>query len=206
MGFAKGKAHVIKQMDKTALRKLYLEKRLLLTEEEIDRKSQAIHDLLFSRLMIHRYDKIHCYLPVQDKKEVDTNRIIQTLHKDFPANVYVPKIHTDGILTHHIFERHTPIELNRWGVPEPANEGINSEDFFNTDDDILVIVPLLVYDKKGNRIGYGKGYYDRFLACKTENTLTVGLSFFEPEEYILDTELTDIPLNYVFTPERVWGG
>src|SRR5690606_18077321 len=103
-----------------------------------------------------------------------------------------------------LFEKETPLKLNQWNVPEPVNKGQTSEEFFHTDDDILVIVPLLVYDKKGNRIGYGKGYYDRFLAHKTNNTLIVGLSFFEPEEHIPDAEETDVPLDYAFTPQRVW--
>lgn len=192
-------------MNKSTLRKVYLEKRLLLTEAEVAAKSKAIKDLLFSRLMIHRYDRVHCYLPVKDKKEVNTQLIIDTLHKDFPASVYIPKIYPGGILTHHPFEKETPLELNPWNVPEPVNEGVSSAEFFDTDDNILVIVPLLVYDKKGNRIGYGKGYYDRFLAHKTANTLIVGLSFFEPEDLIPDTEETDVPLDYVFTAGRVWG-
>ncbi len=191
-------------MNKSTLRKAYLEKRLLLTDEEVVAKSKAIKELLFSRLMIHRYDKVHCYLPVIDKKEVDTQPIIDTLHKDFPVSVFVPKIHPGGILTHHLFEKETTLELNPWNVPEPVNEGQTSEEFFNTDDDILVIVPLLVYDKKGNRIGYGKGYYDRFLSYRTENTLIVGLSFFEPENLISEVEKTDVPLDYTFTAGRVW--
>ncbi|WP_304231834.1 5-formyltetrahydrofolate cyclo-ligase [Jiulongibacter sediminis] len=192
-------------MNKSALRKAYLEKRLLLTDDEVAAKSKAIKELLFSRLMMHRYDRVHCYLPVKERNEVDTSYILDTLHADFPVSVYVPKIEPDGILTHHLYEKDTALELNKWNVPEPVNEGVSSSDFFNTDDDILVIVPLLAYDKSGNRIGYGKGYYDRFLSLKTESTLTVGLSFFEPEEHIPDTEETDIPLEYVFTPKRVWG-
>ena len=191
-------------MNKSALRKAYLEKRSALSDEMVASKSKAIKELLFSRLMMHRYDRVHCYLPVKERNEVDTNYILQTLHADFPVSVYVPKIEPDGILTHHLFEKDTLLKLNQWNVPEPVNEGISSQKFFETDDDILVIVPLLAYDKNGNRIGYGKGYYDRFLSLKTENTLTVGLSFFEPEERFSDTEETDIPLDYVFMAGKVW--
>ncbi len=191
-------------MTKDEMRQYYLKKRSSLSKEDLLSKNKAIKDLLFSRLMVHRYDKVHVYLPVIDRNEVDTRPVISTLLDDFPASVYVPKIQKNGILTHHIFDKYTLLKNNKWGVPEPENEGISSKDFFNTHDDILVIVPLLAYDKKGNRVGYGKGYYDRFLAHKTENTLVVGLSYFEPEEFISDAEDTDVPLNYTFTPGRVW--
>ena len=191
-------------MKKKELRTHYLAKRGLLSEEEVSRQSLAIKDLLFSRLRIHRYDKIHCYLPVGANKEVDSSIFIQTLLEDFPVEVYVPKIHKGGILTHHKFEANTKTEPNKWGVPEPLSEGVSSDEFFDTDDDILVIVPLLAFDIKGNRVGYGKGYYDRFLALATENTLITGLSFFEAEEAIEDAEETDIPLHHAATPKRVY--
>ncbi|MGR3811201.1 5-formyltetrahydrofolate cyclo-ligase [Jiulongibacter sp. NS-SX5] len=191
-------------MNKAELRKSYLLKREQLTETMVANKSLGVKNLLFSRLMMHRYDRVHCFLPVKEKMEVDTRLILDTLQRDFPVDIYVPKIHSEGILTHHQYTESTPLKLNKWNVPEPENEGLSSPDFFNTDDDILVIVPLLAYDRKGNRIGYGKGYYDRFLSHKTQNTLTVGLSFFPPEEQFSATEETDIPLDYIFTPERVW--
>lgn len=191
-------------MKKSVLRKAYLEKRFLLSPKEVSEKSLAIKELLFSRLMMHRYDKVHCFLPVKDRNEVDTSIITDTLHKDFPVDVYVPKIGENGILTHHLFETATPTKENKWGVPEPTTEGVTSEEFFDTDDDILVIVPLLAYDKKGQRVGYGKGFYDRFLELATENTTTVGLSFFEAEDEIEDVEETDVPLNHVVTEKRVY--
>lgn len=191
-------------ISKSEWRSLYLSKRAELKDIEHQKKSLAIKDRLFSKLMMHRYDRIHTYLPVLERQEVDTRSIVETLHRDFPVSVYVPKIQENGILSHHLITDSTPLLPNRWNVPEPTNEGISSSTFFDTDDDILVIVPLLVYDKAGNRIGYGKGYYDRFLSSKTANTTTVGLSFFEPEELFEDAEDTDIPLDYVFTPERVW--
>jgi 5-formyltetrahydrofolate cyclo-ligase len=191
-------------MKKAALRKKYLKKRLELSTEDVAEQSLKIKDLLFSRLMMHRYDKVHCYLPISGKNEVDSTLIINTLHADFPVSAYVPKVGEDGILSHHLYEKDTPIELNKWGVSEPLSEGISSEKFFATDDDILVIVPLLAFDKKGQRVGYGKGFYDRFLENATENTTITGLSFFEAEEDIEDKGETDIPLHHVVTPKRVY--
>ena len=66
----------------------------------------------------------------------------------------------------------------------------------------VVFVPLLAYDKKGNRIGYGKGFYDRFLqSCKPK--LIVGLSFYEPEQELIESGQHDIPLHYCVHPKGI---
>jgi 5-formyltetrahydrofolate cyclo-ligase len=64
----------------------------------------------------------------------------------------------------------------------------------------VVFVPLLAFDKNGNRVGYGKGFYDNFLAKCREDVIKIGLSFFEPEEIIDDVFKTDIRLDYCVTP------
>jgi 5-formyltetrahydrofolate cyclo-ligase len=67
----------------------------------------------------------------------------------------------------------------------------------------VVFVPLLAYDKQGNRVGYGKGFYDKFLSlCKPE-VVKIGLSFFEPEDLIDDVFENDVKLDYCVTSERV---
>ena len=68
----------------------------------------------------------------------------------------------------------------------------------------MVFIPLLAYDKTGNRVGYGKGFYDRFLAqCKPE-TLKIGLSFFEAENEDFITSEDDVRLDYCVTPNQVF--
>jgi 5-formyltetrahydrofolate cyclo-ligase len=191
-------------MNKKELRKLFLQKRKELSQEERAIKSQRIHDLLFSRLMMHRYDRIHIYLPILSKNEVDTEIIINTLLRDFSPTLFAPKITAKGIMTHHEFHSLGDFAANKLGIPEPKNSnGLSHEKFFEIDDDILVIVPLLTFDKKGYRVGYGGGFYDRFLAHKTENTTTVGLSFFEAEDKIPEQNEFDIPINHCVTSERV---
>ena len=66
----------------------------------------------------------------------------------------------------------------------------------------VVFIPLLAFDKQGNRVGYGKGFYDKFLAECNPNTIKIGLSFFEPEELISDVNTKDIQLYYCVTPNR----
>ena len=65
----------------------------------------------------------------------------------------------------------------------------------------LVIVPLLAFDKKGYRVGYGKGFYDRFL--QNSKTLKIGLSFFAPTEEIIDVHLNDVRLDKCITPAGI---
>ena len=68
----------------------------------------------------------------------------------------------------------------------------------------MVFVPLLSFDKNGYRVGYGKGYYDKFLANCREDLVKVGFSFFEPVVKIEDVDGYDIPLNYCLTPENFY--
>ena len=68
----------------------------------------------------------------------------------------------------------------------------------------MVFVPLLAFDLKGHRVGYGKGFYDNLLAsCKPE-TIKVGFSFFDAEAEIEDVFSGDIPLDYCVTPKQVY--
>ncbi len=68
----------------------------------------------------------------------------------------------------------------------------------------VVFIPLLSFDYKGNRVGYGKGYYDRFLLNCKEECLKIGLSFFEEEQCVFDVEDTDISLDFCVTPKQVY--
>lgn len=67
----------------------------------------------------------------------------------------------------------------------------------------MVLVPLLAYDKNGHRVGYGGGFYDKFLAeCKT-GCKKVGLSFFPPLDFLLPSEAYDITIDCIVTPDGV---
>ena len=90
------------------------------------------------------------------------------------------------------------LELNKYGIPEPKNGKKIKNNLID-----VVFVPLLSYDKKGNRVGYGKGFYDRFLSTQKNNIIKVGLSFFGPEETVEKKEF-DQSLDYCVTPEKVF--
>ena len=92
----------------------------------------------------------------------------------------------------------TKIKKNSYNIPEPV-EGIEVPD---TKIDV-VFVPLLAYDEEGNRVGYGKGVYDRFLKKCRPETIKIGLSFFSPEEKIEDVSSNDIKLDFCVTPNGI---
>jgi 5-formyltetrahydrofolate cyclo-ligase len=102
-------------------------------------------------------------------------------------------------MKHFLLTDNTIIKKNEYNIPEPV-DGIE----ISNDKIEVVFIPLLAFDKKGNRVGYGKGFYDKFLSnCKPE-TLKIGLSFFEAENEISDVFDGDIGLDYCVTAEGIY--
>ena len=188
-------------MEKSVLRKEYLKKRKDLSLADMNAFSVKIHDWLFASFPIHNYATIHSFLPIKRKNEVDTGLIITTLRKDFTASIVIPKSHEDGTLTNYILKEDTILLENKFGVPEPINDSPLTVDAQDID---LVLLPLIIFDKQGYRVGYGKGYYDRFLAQCRRDVVKIGVSFFEPIEQILDANDQDMKLDYCITPNGIW--
>lgn len=113
--------------------------------------------------------------------------------------VVVPKVYTDHILRHYLLTDSTILQPNKWNIPEPVN-GVEVP----ASKIDVVFVPLLAFDQLGNRVGYGKGFYDRFLRECRDGIIKVGLSLFEAEDFIEDTDENDIPLDYCVTPKKIY--
>lgn len=186
-------------MLKKDLRKEFLTKRKALSEQEIERFSQKIHDWFVRSIPVHAYSTIHTFLPIKRNNEIDTWLIINTLQKDFATDIIIPKSHEDGTMTNYLLMKETVLEENKWKIPEPTS---NIQHPSSSID--LVLIPLLCFDKKGYRVGYGKGYYDRFLAECRPDVIKIGLSVFEPVDEITDIDEFDIKLNYCITPNKIW--
>ena len=102
-------------------------------------------------------------------------------------------------MTHFLMTDNTKIKKNEYNIPEPV-DGIEVP---STKIEV-VFIPLLAFDKNGHRVGYGKGFYDKFLSeCKTE-TIKIGLSFFEAAALIEDVFEGDVQLDFCVTPDRVY--
>jgi 5-formyltetrahydrofolate cyclo-ligase len=93
----------------------------------------------------------------------------------------------------------TIFETNAFNIPEPVETATAEPQEID-----LVIVPLLAFDEKGIRVGYGKGYYDRYLKDCREDCLKVGFSYFEAVERIEDADEFDVPLDFCITPNRIY--
>jgi len=185
-------------MQKTILRQNYKEKRIKLNSEEIQEKSMAIANQSL-KLPIWEADLFSIFLTIKDKKEVNTEFILNILHgrdKDIVVSKSDLKNHT---MTHFLLTDNTKIAINSWGIPEPV-DGIQVP----PEKIEVVFVPLLAFDLTGHRVGYGKGFYDRFLAACKPNTLKVGLSFFEAETNEFKYHENDIPLDYCLTPKKIY--
>lgn len=185
-------------MTKAELRKIYKAKRKTLSEDGIENLSLTISNQLL-KLPVWDYSFYHIFLAIEEQKEINTDYILNILSgKD--KNILISKSDfKTGDMIHFLLTDNTLIKKNSYNIPEPI-DGIEI-----TNDKIeVVFIPLLAFDKQGNRIGYGKGFYDRFLAkCKPE-TIKIGLSFFEAENEITDVFKSDIKLDYCVTPECVY--
>ena len=182
---------------KLALRIEYRKRREALTEDQITDWSIEISNHCL-KLDIWGYSLYHLFMTAEKNKEVDTSYLLSILQgKD--KQPIVPKMIDNQSLEHYLLTDQTPLKLNRLGVPEPLS-GIAI-----TPQKIeVVFVPLFVFDKEGHRVGYGKGYYDRFLVQCPNNTVKVGLSFFDPISKIEDLDDNDIALDYAVTPKEVY--
>ena len=185
-------------MLKKELRSKYKEVRQSLTFEEIEEKSLAIANQLL-KLDIWDNTYFHIFLPIEELKEVNTEYILNILHAKDKEIVISKSDFETRSMTHFLLTDNTKIKKNKYNIPEPVNGLPVPVEMID-----VVFVPLLAYDKQGNRVGYGKGFYDKFLSECKSNVVKIGLSFFDPEEFIEDVFENDVKLNICITSLEVY--
>ena len=185
-------------MTKAALRKKYKALRDKLSSNKIDDLSLDVANQLL-KLPVWKHPFYHIFLSIEEKKEVNTDYILNILSgKD--KNVIISKTNfQQNTMSHFLLNDNTVLKKSLYGIPEPV-DGIEIAP--NKID--VVFIPLLAFDNVGNRVGYGKGFYDQFLSECKPDVIKIGLSFFEPESFIEDINKNDIPLNYCVTPNKVF--
>lgn len=183
---------------KNKLRHKYEALRKELSQEQREEFSLEIANRLL-QLPIWEMDYFHLFLSIAEKKEIDTEFILHILQgKD--KNVVLSKADfKTRQLQNFLLTDSTVIKKNKWNIPEPV-DGIE----IPSEKIEVVFVPLLAFDLKGHRLGYGKGFYDIFLASCKPGTIKVGVSFFEAEKEIPELENTDIALDYCVTPHKTY--
>ena len=185
-------------MTKTQARTKYKLARKQLTPSQKEVFSLQIANHLLS-LPIWNKRCYHIFLSIQEQDEVDTAEIIRILQsKNKNIAVSISNFETSE-MEHFLLTANTVLVKNKFHIPEPIN-GIA----LDLEKIEVVFVPLLAFDVSGNRVGYGKGFYDIFLAKCTPDTIKIGLSFFEAESQISQTTTADITLNYCITPNKIY--
>lgn len=185
-------------MNKIELRKIYLQKRKSITTKE-----KLIGDdlmlLQFQQLNFSNIQFVLSYWPLNSTNEPNTHLFTGYLKHLYPnINIAYPVTNTNNhtmqaILTHE----HTTFVANQWGIYEPTDGYLLPPHQID-----LIFVPLIIFDILGYRVGYGKGFYDKFLTKCHKNVVTIGFSYFEPITKISDTQSFDVPLNYCITPQN----
>ncbi|WP_047417155.1 5-formyltetrahydrofolate cyclo-ligase [Cellulophaga sp. Hel_I_12] len=171
--------------------------RSALTPENISDLSIAIANKILD-LPIWQFTNYHIFLSITEKKEIDTSYLMSIL-QGRDKNIILSKMVADQQLKHFLLTDNTLIKKNKWNVPEPV-------DGFEIDANKIdvVFIPLLAFDERGHRVGYGKGYYDAFLASCKPDVIKIGVSFFESISKIDDVFEADIPLDYCITPSKIY--
>ena len=185
-------------MNKTELRTQYKALRQNLSKVEIEEMSLAIANEV---LALDIWDKtyFHVFLPIEEQKEVNTEFLLHLLTGKDKEIVISKSDFTTRKMTHFLLTDNTKIKKNEYNIPEPV-DGIEVP----SSKIQVVFVPLLAFDTKGNRVGYGKGFYDQFLAECQPETIKIGLSFFEAENAITDVFEKDVRLDFCITPEKCY--
>lgn len=185
-------------MNKTDLRTLYKEKRGKMDQDTIENLSLALANKAL-KAPIWQFNTYHLFLPIARHKEVDTSFLLSALQGKDKDVVISRSDFSDGSMRHFLLTEDTAIRVNSYGIPEPQSGPEVQADTLD-----VVFIPLLAYDRQGNRVGYGKGFYDRFLANCPEHTIKAGLSFFPPCSVIDDIAGQDIALDMCITPEEIY--
>lgn len=189
-------------MKKSDIRNSYKEKRLQLSSSQKE-KMDDLMLIYFQKLLIDIPALIMTYSPIKKLNEFDPQPITDYCYfKNPDQQLFYPVVVEEDEnceMRAVIVDDNTFFETNKYGIDEPV-DGI---DMIPSEIDMF-IVPLLAFDKKGNRVGYGKGYYDRFLKQCRKDCVKIGFSYFDAVEKIDDLNKYDIKLDYCITPGRIF--
>lgn len=182
-------------MLKKDLRKIYLEKRMTLSKDEVNFLSEKIFEKFILQFNIIENQKVIVFLPISKFNEINTLEFVKFLWTK-KVNIFVPKI-IDKDLISIKFTSETVLIENSWGILEPLSNQ-NEETVFD-----YVITPLLYCDSFGNRVGYGKGFYDKFFQTINSDAKKIGVNYFAPTDIIDDISELDVKLDYLITPDEI---
>jgi 5-formyltetrahydrofolate cyclo-ligase len=186
-------------MKKKLAREIFLKMRQELTNSHFNSKSSQ---LIYNTIKLIKELKpncIHCFLPIHSKNEINTMPIIQYCW-DNNIGVVVPVSNFEsGTMKNAEFKPDTKTKQAKYNIIEPMNPVWVNNEMID-----MVITPLLAFDDKGYRVGFGKGFYDRFFVSLNKEVKRIGISLFESCENIEDINEHDIPLTHCVTPNKTY--
>jgi 5-formyltetrahydrofolate cyclo-ligase len=185
--------------------KQILRSELLLKRESLSVKdriqfSKKIVSTLYESNLFQSKSILHCYSSFSS--EVITSELIE---KAFTLSfkIVVPIVRSSKKeLIHSVITTDTTFVKGKYGIPQPSTKSEISIEQLNIQE-ILIVVPIVGFDKKCHRIGYGGGYYDRFLQ-NVPKARKIGIAFSLQETEDIPTESTDIPLDEIITEQQVF--
>lgn len=183
-------------MLKSELRKEYMQKRKTLSSDEVFLLSEAIFKNFVNFFKPFPGQKVHIFLPIAKFNEINTQIFVEYFLNS-GIRVFVPKVVDQKLISIEIC-RDSLFETSSWGISEPVSNQDSGIKEFD-----LVITPVLYCDGLGNRVGYGKGFYDSFFQELYGKPKKIGVNYFNPDEIIDDIWENDIPLDYLVTPTEV---
>ncbi|MDU0369796.1 5-formyltetrahydrofolate cyclo-ligase [Hymenobacter endophyticus] len=186
---------------KADLRRAALARRRALPEAEVTQRSTALWQQLWAEFPVAQWQWLHLFLPIPRQHEPDTWPLIRQLWAQQPhLQLAVPVVQPDGrTLRHYHLTPETQLVKNRWEIDEPVGATEVAPPQLDA-----VLIPLLAFDETGHRVGYGKGFYDLFLAQCRPSARRIGVSLEPPVPRITDAWEGDVRLHACLTPERVW--
>lgn len=187
-------------MNKRAIRKQFLAERKELSDARYKQHCASVSDQAIDLVKDIGVHKVHLFLPIKNNKEVDTWPIYHWLINSPKHTPVISKTHfKKNMLSHHPMTANDDLQESNYGIPEPLHSTAISPESLD-----LVFVPLLAFDTFGNRVGYGAGFYDRFLSQCLKSTLKVGLAISLPMGTTIETHEYDIPLDLCITHKGVY--
>lgn len=188
-------------MNKEQLRQQFLEKRKNLNLYLLQEQSRAISRIFFDYFDVNAIHNLHIFLSIRKHNEIDTGLLIEKIRRNYPhISLIVPKSNLrTAEMESYLLTADTAVNENRWGIPEPVAAKPFPEMMLDT-----IVLPLLCFDRRGFRVGYGKGFYDRFLQKCPKDIVKIGLSLFAPVAEITDINVHDVKMDFCITPAKVY--
>lgn len=184
-------------MTKEELRKVYIQKRSSLSSSQYDQLNKELRAVFFKSIELSQVNVLHTFLAIERNNEPDTESIIKEIRVRHPnISIVIPRvINTTQTLENILYEPTTELKHSKWGIPEPETGIVVDAETID-----MVLVPMLIFDKHGHRVGYGKGFYDKLLSSTNKECKRVGICLFDPVDTIDDIKGFDQPLDRCITP------